>query len=119
MILVVKCCLLLYPLLFLLSIANHSFTLLLGNPMALGEDKVSFREPSQEVPFIMTVGKEDYIDVDKRLLCLRFNFKDGNLMLVEREEFDEDMVLMLTIYQKPRTSSGVWRYQVTLGHYVV
>ena len=87
--------------------------------MSLREDEVSFREPSQEVPFIMTVGREGYIDVDERLLCLRFNFKDGNLMLVEREEFDEDMVLMRTIYQKPRTSSGVWRYRVTPGHYVV
>ena len=36
--------------------------------------------------------------MDERLLCLCFNFKDGNLMLVEREEFDEDMVLMRTIY---------------------
>ena len=98
MILVVKCCLLLYPLLFLLSIATHSFTLLLGDPMALREDEVSFREPSQEVQFIMTVEKEGYIDVDEGLLCLCFNFKDGNLMLVEREEFDEDMVLMRTIY---------------------
>ena len=87
--------------------------------MSLREDEVSFREPSQEVPFIMTVGREGYIDVDERLLCLRFNFKDGNLMLVEREEFDEDMVLMRIIYQKPRTSSGVWRYRVTPGHYVV
>ena len=75
--------------------------------MALREDKVSFREPSQEVPFIMTVGNEGYIDVDERLFCLCFNFKDGNLMLVEREEFDMDMVLMQTIYQKPRTYSGV------------
>ena len=67
----------------------------------------------------MTIGKEDYIDVDERLLCLHFNFKDRNLMLVEREEFDEDMVLMRTIYQKPGTSSGVWKYRVTPGHYVV
>ena len=119
MILVVKCCLLQYPPLFLLSIATRSFTVLLGDPMALREDKVSFREPSQEVPFIMTVGREGYIDVDERLLCLRFNFKDGNLMLIERKEFDEDMVLMQTIYQKPRTSSGVWRYRVTPSHYIV
>ena len=87
--------------------------------MALREGEVSFREPSQEVPFIMTVGREGYIDVDERLLYLRFNFKNGNLMLVEREEFDEDMVLMQTIYQKLCTSSGVWRYRVTSGHYVV
>ena len=87
--------------------------------MALQEDKVSFREPSQEVLFIKTIGKEGYIDVDERLLCLRFDFKDGNLMLIEREEFDEDMVLMRTIYQKPRTSSRVWKYRVTPSHYVV
>ena len=87
--------------------------------MALRKDEVSFREPSQEVPFIMTIGEEGYIDVDECLLCLRFNFKDGNLMLIEREEFDEDMVLMRTIYQMPRTSSGVWKYRVTPGHYVV
>ena len=67
----------------------------------------------------MIIGKEGYIDVDERLLCLRFNFKDRNLMLVEREEFDEDMVLMQTIYQKPHTSSGVWKYRMTRGHYVV
>ena len=87
--------------------------------MALRKDEVSFRKPSQEVPFIMTVGKEGYIDVDECLLYLRFNFRDGNLMLVEREEFNEDMVLMRTIYQKPCTSTGAWKYRVTLGHYFV
>ena len=34
--------------------------------MALREDEVSFREPSQEVSFIMIVGREGYIDVDER-----------------------------------------------------
>ena len=87
--------------------------------MALQEGEVIFRKPSQEVPFIMIVGKEGYKDEDEHLLCLRFNFRDGNLMLIEREEFDEDMVLMQTIYQKPCTSSGAWKYRVTLGHYVL
>ena len=40
-------------------------------------------------------------------------------MLVEREEFDEDKVLMQTIYQKPHTSTRAWKYQVIPSHYVV
>ena len=87
--------------------------------MTIRDNEVSFREPSNPIPFIMTLEKEGYVDVHERLLCLQFNFKDGNLLLVEREEYDEDMVLMQTIYQKPCTFADGWHYRVTFGFYIV
>ena len=50
----------------------------------------------------MSVEDEGYVDVDERLLCLYFNIDVLPLLLVDREEFDEDMVLMRTIYLRPR-----------------
>ena len=87
--------------------------------MTIHPDEVSFREPSNPVPFIMAVGKKGYVDVHEWLLYLSFNFKDGNLLLVEREEYNEDMVLMRTIYLKPCIVSDGWHYRVTPGFYVV
>ena len=40
-------------------------------------------------------------------------------MLVEREEFDEDMVLTRTVYQRPQYFDVGVFYQVTLGYYKV
>ena len=85
----------------------------LVDKIALCSDKISFREPSHHVPFIMKVGEDGYLDVDERVLCLHFNLKDGNLMLLEREEYDQDMVLMQTIYQRPHSSMDMWHYRVT------
>ena len=66
--------------------------------MRIGADDVCFIEPSHMLLFLMTVEEEGYIDVNDRLLCLHFNIQHGPLVLVEREEFDEDMVLMRTVY---------------------
>ena len=46
----------------------------------------------------MSVGTEDNLDVDKLLFCFHFNFKDSKLMVLERKDYDEDMVLMQIIY---------------------
>ena len=40
-------------------------------------------------------------------------------MLVEREEYDEDMALMRTVYQRPRYSDVGVFYRVTPGYYKV
>ena len=87
--------------------------------MRIGANDVCFTEPSHTHPFLMTVEEEGYIDFDDRLLCLHFNIQHGLLVLVEREEYDEDMVLMQTVYQRPRYSDFGVFYQVTLGYYKV
>ena len=87
--------------------------------MKIGANDFCFTEPSHTHPFLMTVEEEGNIDVDDRLLCLHFNIEHGPLVLVEREEFDEDMVLMRTVYQRPRYSDVEVFYQVTPGYYKV
>ena len=67
----------------------------------IGKCEVSFSEPSHTTPFIMRVDSEGYLDMDERLLCLHFGIEVLPLLLIEREEYDEDMVLMRTIYQRP------------------
>ena len=85
----------------------------------IGESKVSFSEPSHTAPFIMTVEREGYLDVDERLLCLHFGIEVLPLLLVEREEYDKDMALMRTIYQRPYYSAEGCHYRVFLGYYKV
>ena len=87
--------------------------------MRIDANNVFFIEPSHTHPFLMTVEEEGFIDVDDRLLCLYFNIQYSPLVLVEREEFDEDMVLMQTVYQRPRYSDVGIFYWVTLGYYKV
>ena len=79
----------------------------------IGTDEVCFTEPSHSVPFVMTIDKEGFLDVDDRLLCLHFQIQHGPLVLVEREEYDDDMVLMQTSYQRPRYSDDGVFYRVT------
>ena len=85
----------------------------------IGESEVSFWEPSHTAPFIMTVEHEGYLDVDERLLYLHFGIEVLPLLLVEREEYDEDMVLMRTIYQRPCYSAEGCHYRVFPGYYKV
>ena len=85
----------------------------------IGANEVCFIEPSQLVPFLMTVDKEGFLDVDDRLLCLHFNIQHGPMVLVEREEYDDDMGLMQTLYQRPRYSDVGVFYRVTSGFYKV
>ena len=65
--------------------------------MGLGEGEVWFLEPSHAAPFVMFVDPIRHLDVEERLLFLHFEIEPGPLVIVEREEFDEDMVLMRTI----------------------
>ena len=60
--------------------------------------EVRFSELSHSAPFIMIVGNEEYLDADEWLLCLHFSIEVNPLLLVEREKYDEDMVLMRTIF---------------------
>ena len=87
--------------------------------MRIGANDVCFTEPSHTHPFLMIVEEEGFIDVDDRLLCLHFNIQHGPLVLVEREEYDEDMVLMRTVYQRPRYSDVGVFYRVIPGYYKV
>ena len=65
--------------------------------MGLGEGEVWFSEPSHPSPFVMFVGPNGYLDVEERLLGQHFETEPDPSVVVEREEFDEDMVLMRTI----------------------
>ena len=87
--------------------------------MRIGANDVCFTEPSHTHPFLMTVEEEGFIDVDDRLLCLHFDIQHGSLVLLERKEYDEDMVLMQTVYQRLRYSNVGVFYRVTLGYYKV
>ena len=65
--------------------------------MGLDEGEVWFSEPSHPAPFVMFVGPNEYLDVEERLLYRHFEIEPGLSVVVEREEFDGDMVLMRTI----------------------
>ena len=65
--------------------------------MGLGEGEVWFSKPSHPALFVMFVGPDGYLDVEERLLCRHFETELDPSVVVEREEFDEDMVLMRTI----------------------
>ena len=67
----------------------------------------------------MTIEREGYLDVDEQLLCLHFGIEVLPLLLVEREEYDEDMVLMRTIYRRPCNSAEGCHYRVFPGYYKV
>ena len=85
----------------------------------LGESEVSFSEPSHTAPFIMRVESKGYLDVDERLFSLHFGIEVLPLLLVEQEEYDEDMVLIRTIYQRPCYLEDGCHYRVYHGYYKV
>ena len=60
--------------------------------MGLGAGEVRFTEPFHSALFIMFVDDMGFLDVEERLLCLHFNIEPGPLVIVEREEYDDDMV---------------------------
>ena len=87
--------------------------------MGLGEGEVWFSELSHAAPFVMFVDPIGHLDVEERILCLHFKIEPGSLVIVEREEFDEDMVLMRTILQRPHTCIPRWLYRVFSRYYKV
>ena len=87
--------------------------------MGLDKGKVWFSELSHAALFIMFVDPISYLDVEERLLCLHFEIEPGPLVIVEKKEFDEDMVLMRTILQRPHTHIPRWSYQEFPGYYKV
>ena len=58
----------------------------------------------------MFVDNMGFLDVEERLLCLHFDIEPGPLVIVEREEYDDDMVLMRTILQRPHSCIPRWSY---------
>ena len=82
-----------------------------------GVDEVIFTEPSHNALFIVKVDRSDYADSNECLFYMHFNMQCSPLLLVEREENNEDMVLMRTMYQRPRFSVEDCHYKVTLGYY--
>ena len=88
--------------------------------MGLDAGDVRFTKPFHSAPFIMFVDDMGFLDVEERLLCLHFNIEPRPLVIVEREEYDDDdMVLMRTILQRPHTCIPRWSYQVRPGYYKV
>ena len=71
--------------------------------MAFLRDVASFRTLSDQPPFILYVGDEDYVIVDKSVLCIRFQLLES-ILLVEREEFDENGDVVRTVYVRPITT---------------
>ena len=66
--------------------------------LRIGAHSVCFTKSSHTIPFLMTIDEEGFLDIDDQMLCLHFNIEHGPLVLVEREEYHEDMVLMHTMY---------------------
>ena len=81
-------------------------------------DEVFFIEPYHSALFIMTIDKEGYVDVDEHLFCLHFKVQHLPLLFVEREEYDEDMDLKRTIYQRPQYSIQSCHYRITPSYYI-
>jgi hypothetical protein len=79
---------------------------------------VSFRNSSSSVPFVLHVDKRGFATVPERLLSLRFNLLQQSL-LVEKEEFDHDGILVRTVYQKPNDINGESIFVVFPGSYTV
>ena len=46
----------------------------------------------------MIVDYKGFLEVDERLLCLHFDIEARPLVVVMREEFDEDMVLIKNFF---------------------
>ena len=91
--------------LFLDFLQIQTYGLLIWIMMKIGPNKVCFIEPSHTVPFIMTIEEGGFLDVDDQLLCLHFDIQHGRLVLVEREEYREGMVLIRIVYQRTRFSN--------------
>ena len=81
--------------------------------MDLRIDEVWFIKPSHSIPFIILVDNDRFLDVGERLLCLNFDIKPRPLVIVERKEFDENMILMLTIFQRLHTYIPRWSSRIT------
>ena len=78
----------------------------------------SFRTAGDPRSFIIHVGDEEYVTIDKTILCTRFRLVESTL-LVEREEFDDNGSVLRTVYVKPISTDIGWHYRVGLGSYIV
>ena len=87
--------------------------------MGLDAGEVRFTKPFHSAPFIMFVNDMGFLDVEERLLCLHFNIEPRPLVIVEREEYDDDMFLMRTILERPHTCIPRWSYRVKPAYYKV
>jgi hypothetical protein len=86
--------------------------------MKNSSDVVSFRIANAFVPFVLQVYEDGHTIVSECLLCLKFHLQETSL-LVEREEFDFDGILLQIVYQKPYFSNSGTYYRVSSGTYTI
>ena len=78
----------------------------------------SFRTAADPRSFIIHVGDEEYVTIDETILCMRFRLVESTL-LVEREEFDDNGAVLLTVYIRQISTDIGWQYRVGSGSYIV
>ena len=78
----------------------------------------SFRAASDSRPFIIHIEEEEFVAIDKGVLCTRFRFLESTL-LVEREELDENGSIVRTIYVRPISTDCGLQFRVGAGSYNV
>ena len=78
----------------------------------------SFRATSDSRPFIIHVGEEEFVAIDKSVLCTRFRFLESTL-LVEKEELDENGTIVRIVYVRPISTDRGLQFRVGAGNYTV
>ena len=78
----------------------------------------SFRTASDSRPFIIHVGEEEFVAIDKGVFCTRFWLLESTL-LVEREELDENGSIVRKIYVRPISTDRGLQFRVGAGSYTV
>ena len=78
----------------------------------------SFRTAANPRSFIIDVGDEEYVTIDETILCTRFRFVES-MLLVEREELDDNGAVLRTVYIRPISTDNGWQYRVGSRSYTV
>ena len=74
-------------------------SLLFTNMIEIGNDEICFTKLLHTVLFLMSL-EEGFIGVNDWFLYLHFSIELGPLVLVDKEEYDNDMVHIQTIYHR-------------------
>ena len=77
-----------------------SRTSLLASIMEVFIGIASIRIASNSRPFIIHVGEEEFVTINKGVLYTRFRLVES-ILLVEREELDKNESIVRTIYVRP------------------
>ena len=78
----------------------------------------SFRAANDSRPFIIHIGKEEYVAIYEAVLCTRFRFLESTL-LVEREELNENGSIVRTVYVRPISTDHGLQFRVGAGRYSI